>query len=110
LRRDNLQTLLDAVDYELVLVPTAKAVVAMAQQFGYETRLLQVANAEHPALEKWRYGLFATFLCAKKTDLTATSAFRFRSLASLSKAQARGAQEASWARKGRERHRLWRRK
>ena len=111
LRRDNLETLLDAVDYELVMVPTAKAVAAMAQQFGYETRLLQVERADHPAMEKWRYGLFATFLCAQETDLATTTAFRFRSFASLAKSQALGAKEASWADKGRApKRRPWRRR
>lgn len=97
LRRDNLDTLLDAVDYELVMVPTAKAVLVMAQQFGYDARILEVEDRDHPAMEKWRYGLFATFLASKQSDLATADAFRFRSLASIYKAQERGTTEASWA-------------
>jgi SAM-dependent methyltransferase len=69
LRRETLGHLLNAVDYELVTVPTAKAVTAMAEQLGY-TVALPTPDVDAPDMGKYRWGAFATFLCAKSSNVS----------------------------------------
>jgi tRNA (mo5U34)-methyltransferase len=82
LRRDSLETLLDAVDYDLVMVPTAKAVITMAELFGYQSRILAVDAADKQFLRKYCDGVFKAFVCSK-SDLSATNAFTFQPMKSL---------------------------
>jgi tRNA (mo5U34)-methyltransferase len=102
LRLDNLDVLLDAVDDELVMVPTAKAVIVMAKQAGYQDAKM-LAVADHEVLWKWREGIFTTFACTKQSELSANGAFRFRSLSSLYAAQGLALPKRSHGRELRER-------
>jgi tRNA (mo5U34)-methyltransferase len=90
LRRDNLSNLKDAVDYELVMVPTAQAVIDMSELFGYRTKMLALPKPTPPGMGKYQYGLMKTFVCAKKSDLSRSSAFTFQTMKSLHQDQERG--------------------
>jgi 2-polyprenyl-3-methyl-5-hydroxy-6-metoxy-1,4-benzoquinol methylase len=90
LRRDDLGNLKDAVDYELVMVPTAEAVIEMAELFGYQAKMLSPAEARIPGMGKYRYGLMKTFVCAKASNLSRSSAFNFQTIKALYKDQELG--------------------
>jgi SAM-dependent methyltransferase len=90
LRRDNLSNPKDAVDYELVMVPTAQAVIDMAQLFGYEAKMLALPKPTPPGMGKYQYGLMKTFVCAKESDLSRSSAFNFQTMKSLHQDHERG--------------------
>ena len=63
----------NAVDYELVLIPTKSAVVEMAAQFGYSTIVLKPSLKSYGDLEgetNDRLGARRAFVCAKTTDLS----------------------------------------
>jgi SAM-dependent methyltransferase len=110
LRRDSLSTFLDAVDYELVMVPTAKAVIVMVQLFGYEAKMLALRTPDEPSMWKYRDGVFKTFVCAKTSDLSMTKAFEFQSMKSLYAEQEQASKSASWqANKSARTVRGWRR-
>jgi SAM-dependent methyltransferase len=83
LGHENLAGLLNAVDSELVMVPTAKAVMSMAELFGYQARLLSLPTRDEPLWGKHRHGLVQAFVCAKQSDLSGDTVFRFRGLESL---------------------------
>ena len=89
LKRENLSGLLNAVDSELVMVPTAKAVISMAELFGYRTLLLSFPTREEPVWAKHRYGVVQAFVCAKQSDLSDETVFPTRTLKSLYKDQER---------------------
>lgn len=107
LRRDSLEALLDAVDSELVMVPTAKAVMVMAEQFGYRTRILAPPATDDSVMEKYRYGVFVVFVCSKLGELSGKGAFQFQPLKALYEAQDEGLKSASWQKKKGQRRR-WR--
>ena len=90
LRRDDLGNLKDAVDYDLVMVPTAQAVIDMAELFGYQAKMLALPKPTPPGMGKYRYGLMKTFVCAKHSDLSRSSAFKFQTMKSLYEDQALG--------------------
>jgi SAM-dependent methyltransferase len=87
LRRENLAGFLNAVDYELVMVPTAGAVISMAELFGYQAKPLSLPTPDAPVMEKYRYGVVQAFVCAKQADLSGDTVFEFRSLKSLHRDQ-----------------------
>lgn len=66
-----------SVDYPLVMIPTREAVRDLAQQFGYNTRLLKPQFGTRDRVEKpralgdyrWPKRGRRAFICAKKTDL-----------------------------------------
>jgi SAM-dependent methyltransferase len=89
LRHENLAGHLNAVDYELVMLPTAKAVMSMVKLFGYQAKLLSLPTRDEPVWAKHRYGLVQAFVCAKQSDLSDDTVFRFRTLKSLYKDQDR---------------------
>lgn len=95
LKRDSLDGLLDAADYELVMVPTAAAVTDMTSLFGYETELLALPELTAEGTGKYRHGVFATFICAKQKDLARAGAFRFQPMTELYEAQTRAKKAAS---------------
>jgi SAM-dependent methyltransferase len=90
LRRDDLSNLKDAVDYELVMVPTAQAVIDMAALFGYQAKMLALPKPTPPGMRKYQYGLMKTFVCTKESDLSRPSAFKFQTMESLYRDQERG--------------------
>jgi SAM-dependent methyltransferase len=99
LRRDNLDIFLDAVETELVMVPTAKAVMVMAEHVGYQAKILSAAPRNEPLMEKYRYGLFVAFACSKLGELSGKGAFQFQPLKALYEAQDEGLKSASWQKK-----------
>jgi 2-polyprenyl-3-methyl-5-hydroxy-6-metoxy-1,4-benzoquinol methylase len=63
----------NAIDYELVLIPTKLAVVEMAQQFGYKTLVLKPTHLEDADAEgrsNFKAGARRAFVSAKKSDLS----------------------------------------
>lgn len=75
-RRDSLEEARDAVDYELVLVPSARAVHDLAYQFGYRTVTLKPnfrnkeGQPDYRGANDYRKGLRRAFICSKSTDLS----------------------------------------
>ena len=73
-RRDSLDEPRDAVDHELVLVPSARAVHDLAAQFGYETVTLAPdfktarGKADYRGASDYRKGHRRAFLCRKQGD------------------------------------------
>lgn len=71
-RRDSLDEPRDAVDYELVLVPSARAVHDLAAQFGYRTVTLAPdfrtarGKADYRGANDYRKGYRRAFLCRKR--------------------------------------------
>jgi tRNA (mo5U34)-methyltransferase len=88
LRREGLGGFKNAVDYELVMIPTAEAVLALASQFGYHARIL--GNSDSIGLAKYRFGIMKAFVCSKTPDLDESKAFEFQSVKSLHADQERG--------------------
>jgi SAM-dependent methyltransferase len=86
LRRDDVERVKDAVDYALVMVPTAQAVIDVAEQFGYSAKMLGAASGD--AEGKYLRGNRAAFVCAKVSDLEHSS-FTFQDVASLYEGQER---------------------
>ena len=89
LRRESLDVSVNAVDYELVMLPTAEAVIFMTELFGNTTRVLALPEIDddfvnrEPLMSHYRNGLVQAFVCAKEWDLSSGSGFQFRSLKSL---------------------------
>lgn len=77
-RRDRLDEPRDAIDYELVLVPTKQAVLDLTEQFGYSAVTLKPPFAGEEGgrgfrgLNDYRVGSRRAFFCAKQTDLSRT--------------------------------------
>ena len=75
-RRDSLEEARDAVDYELVLVPSARAVHDLTYQFGYKTVTLKPdfrdgkGEPDYRGANDYRKGLRRAFVCSKSTDLS----------------------------------------
>ena len=75
-RRDSLEEARDAVDYELVLVPSARAVHDLASQFDYRTVTLKPdfrnvkGMPDYRGSNDYRKGLRRAFFCSKQTDLS----------------------------------------
>jgi SAM-dependent methyltransferase len=99
LRRDNLDIFLDAVGTELVMVPTSKAVMVMAEHVGYQAKILSASSRDQPLMEKYRYGVFVAFVCSKLGELSGKGAFQFQPLKALYDAQDEGLKSASWQKK-----------
>jgi SAM-dependent methyltransferase len=85
-RHEGVDRLLNAVDDELVMVPTSRAVEMFARHVGYKTGLLSPVEGDG-AWGKYRGGAFGTFLCAKTSDL---SSFSFQTEKQLRRAQRKG--------------------
>lgn len=70
LRRDRPGEPRDAVDYELVMVPTERAVYELVEQFGYSAATLKPQFESYEASGDYRNGARRAFFCAKETDLS----------------------------------------
>lgn len=90
LRRESLAGFKNAVDYDLVMVPTAQAVIDMVQLFGYRVEMLGRPAKGAIGMKKYEVGTMKAFICAKQSDLEKSSAFAFQSMSELLKDQARG--------------------
>jgi SAM-dependent methyltransferase len=73
-RREGLEDPRMAVDYELVMVPTWEAVLALAQQFGYTVAPLKPHFDDYTGSDGYRDGHRRAFLCAKRTDVSRVAA------------------------------------
>jgi 2-polyprenyl-3-methyl-5-hydroxy-6-metoxy-1,4-benzoquinol methylase len=69
LRRDPLDDPRNAVDYEVVLVPTRKAVLDLVHQFGYQSIILKPQFADYTGSQEYRLRSRRAFICSKQTDL-----------------------------------------
>ena len=70
LRHDYLDEPRDALDYELVMVPTVQAVHDLTRQFGYSTVTLKPEFDDYEGSNDYLKGARRAFLCAKRTDLS----------------------------------------
>ena len=70
LRREPLDDPRMAVDYELTMAPTWKAVRDLTQQFGYRVAALRPNFDRHEGLQDYETGRRRAFLCAKQTDVS----------------------------------------
>lgn len=75
-RHDRVGEFRDAVDYQLVMVPTTRAVHDLARQFGYSIETLKPRFRNDQGLNDYRgshdyrTGARRAFLCAKSTDIS----------------------------------------
>ncbi len=68
-RQEDLEEPRHAVDYELVMVPTVRAMHDLGRQFGYSTVTLKPDFADYRGSADFRSGGRRAFFCAKRTDL-----------------------------------------
>lgn len=68
-RREDLEDPRNAVDYELVMVPSVKAMHDLARQFGYSAVTLKPNFATYRGASDFRSGTRRAFFCAKRTSL-----------------------------------------
>jgi tRNA (mo5U34)-methyltransferase len=59
----------NVVDHQLTLLPSRRAVVELAQEFGYESVALAHELLDDNGLEDYRRGQRIAFICARKTGL-----------------------------------------
>jgi SAM-dependent methyltransferase len=59
----------NAIDYELVMLPTRRAVLDVAKQFGYKAEILPLALDNFAGMGDYQAGKRATYVCAKQTSL-----------------------------------------
>lgn len=68
-RQEDLEDPRHAVDYEMVMIPSVRAVHDLGRQFGYSTVTLKPDLANHRGFADFRRGNRRAFFCAKRTDL-----------------------------------------
>ena len=64
----------NAVDYDMVLVPTRQAVVHLAGQFGLNTVPLAQNITDYTRMEDYRSGRRLAFICSRSVSLQALAA------------------------------------
>ncbi len=70
LRHDPLDDPRNAVDYELVLVPTRGAVLDLLHQFGYQGAVLKPQFSDYTGSQEYRLRSRRAFICSKDTALS----------------------------------------
>ncbi len=70
LQREPLSEARNAVDYELVMAPTRRAVYDLAQEFGYSVVTLKPKFRTYTGLRDYQLRSRRAFLCAKQTDVS----------------------------------------
>jgi len=68
--RESLDEERNSVDFELVFLPSRKAVCDLAEQFGYSVVPLAINMTSFRGLPEYLIGERLAFMCAKKTDLS----------------------------------------
>jgi tRNA (mo5U34)-methyltransferase len=68
---DSLENPRNAVDYELLLIPTRQAVFDLARQFGYQSVALAHDITDYTGMADYRARERAAFICSKSTPLDA---------------------------------------
>lgn len=74
LRRDPLDDPRNAIDYEMVFVPTRKAVLDLIHQFGYQGVVLKPRFTDYTGSQDYRLRSRRAFICSKSTDLSSLAA------------------------------------
>jgi len=74
IRSEDLESPRHAVDRELVMSPTKKAMIEMARAFGYDVAVLKPRFQDYSGSRHYRQGRRKAFICAKKTSLSIISA------------------------------------
>jgi tRNA (mo5U34)-methyltransferase len=69
-RHDALDEPRNAVDYEVVLYPTRRAVLDVVRQFGYSAVILEPRFTDYAGSSVYRNRTRRAFICAKRTDLS----------------------------------------
>jgi SAM-dependent methyltransferase len=70
LRRETLDEPRNAVDYETVFIPSRRAVIELAQSFGYSVTPLSPRASSYRGMRGYLRGKRVAFLCAKRTALS----------------------------------------
>jgi tRNA (mo5U34)-methyltransferase len=70
LHRESLDEPRNAVDYETVFIPTRRAVIELAETFGYKVAPLEVRATNYDGMQRYKQGSWLAFMCAKKTDVS----------------------------------------
>jgi tRNA (mo5U34)-methyltransferase len=70
-RHESLDDPRNAIDHELILVPTKVAVLDMVHQFGYHAVTLRPNFADYAGAHDYKDGYRRAFICSKRTDLSA---------------------------------------
>jgi hypothetical protein len=60
----------NAVDYDMVLVPTRQAVLELAGQFDFQTVPLALNMTDYTSMEDYRGGERLAFICSKGVSLS----------------------------------------
>jgi SAM-dependent methyltransferase len=66
---DSLENPRNAVDYELVLIPSRRAVLDLARQFGFDSVALAHDITDFEGMEDYRSKQRAAFICSKSASL-----------------------------------------
>lgn len=74
LRHENLTDPRNAIDYELVMIPSRTAVLDMTHQFGYQSSVLKVNFSNYEGAQDYNNGRRRAFICAKNTQLVSLEA------------------------------------
>lgn len=74
LRWEDPENPLHAVERDLVMSPTRRALVELAESFQYSVAILQPNFDDYTGARNYRQGRRRSFLCAKKSDLSRLSA------------------------------------
>jgi phosphopantetheine adenylyltransferase len=69
IRHERLTRTTNALDYELVMLPTKLAMVDLAKQLGYSVLILRPQFRGARQVSDYRTGFRRAFLCAKETNL-----------------------------------------
>jgi 2-polyprenyl-3-methyl-5-hydroxy-6-metoxy-1,4-benzoquinol methylase len=73
LHQENLDEPRNAVDYETVFIPTRKAIIEIAQMFGYTVAPLALHAASYEGMRRYKWGSWLAFICAKTSDVSSLS-------------------------------------
>lgn len=69
IRHESLDEPRNAIDYELVLVPTKNAVLEMTNQFGYQAKTLEPNFSDYEGSHDYQGGYRKAFICSKRSNL-----------------------------------------
>lgn len=73
-RREPLDEVRNAVDFEMVFVPTRRVIVDLAEQFGYAARVMRPSIPDYTGMQDYRQGRRRAFMCAKRSDISSVPA------------------------------------
>ena len=100
-REDSLDNPRNAIDHEVVLIPSRQAVLDLAAQFGFRGAVLAHRISDYTGMEDYRTKQRAAFLCAKTLSLDSVERERTDAMTLMRAAAAKFARRA--LRRGRRR-------